>query len=373
MDVNERCPEEGCASLHYVFLGPRKRKPGVVLEIVELLLEEGADSTIKDKDGKTPIELARGLGLKDAAERMERGANKGQREETVRGLDVCGWEGGVVDCVDCSYAGAPLHAYTIQWTPIQARAAKAELLGLLEEEDAKASKKQQKKAKKKGKGKGKGEGGKEAGRGIDGAAAGLAAMSLAGSDAEQEKAAAGGRQPPQTGAQPPPLSEEEAFILARAEAEAPDFICPLTRRIIREVALASDCFSYERAAIEAHIRRCQAGADWVWIVPVLPTRDLGRGAWGAGFFSCLTCCPTNPLNHTTIHHIYVYTYSRADPGLAQDRGKDRPHAAAQSRAGEPDRHLAGGAAPGLPRGRRRGYINMELVVERSSVGITEVL
>ena len=56
------------------------------------------------------------------------------------------------------------------------------------------------------------------------------------------------------------MSEEEAFILARAEAEAPDFICPLTRRLMRDVALSSDGFSYERAAIEAHIRRCQAGA-----------------------------------------------------------------------------------------------------------------
>ena len=101
-------------------------------------------------------------------------------------------------------------------------------------------------------------------------------MSLADSDAEEEKeaAAAGEQQPEQElqgGARPPPLSEEEAFILARAEAEAPDFVCPLTRRIMRDAALASDGFSYERAAIEAHIRRCQAGA---------------YGGMGLGWFTC---------------------------------------------------------------------------------------
>lgn len=56
------------------------------------------------------------------------------------------------------------------------------------------------------------------------------------------------------------LSEEEAFILARARAEAADFVCPLTGRLMQVVALASDGFSYEQAAIEAHMARCRAGA-----------------------------------------------------------------------------------------------------------------
>jgi len=37
-------------------------------------------------------------------------------------------------------------------------------------------------------------------------------------------------------------------------------VCPQTRRVVVVPALASDGFSYERAAIEAHIQRCPAGA-----------------------------------------------------------------------------------------------------------------
>lgn len=82
---------------------------------------------------------------------------------------------------------APLHGPTTHSG--QVRAAETELLGLLEQEEAKASKRQQKKAKKKGKR--KDIGGKEAGWGADGAVAGLAAMSLADSDGEEEKTVGG--------------------------------------------------------------------------------------------------------------------------------------------------------------------------------------
>lgn len=190
---------------------------------------------------------------------------------------------------------------------MQARAAEAELLGLLEEEEAKASKKQQKKGK--GKGGGAGKGGEP--EGATAAAAGLTVVSLADSDGEEEEgkaaAVAAGEQehseegPLQGAAQLPPLSEEEAFVLARAEVEAPDFVCPLLRRVMRDVALASDGFSYERAAIEAHIRRCQAGAlcvlcfafgggggvcGVVWCGVL-----IGRGfGWGWRF----ACWPTAP-------------------------------------------------------------------------------
>jgi hypothetical protein len=235
-------------------------------------------------------------------------------------------------------------------TQPQARAAEAELLGLLEQEEAEAGGHKQgggggggkmqkdKKGRGRGRGKGRGKGdgsgaqpkekeqeqeqGADAGE--DGAAAALAAVSLA-----------------DDGGGEAPLSEEGAFILARAREEAPDFVCPLSDRIMQTVALASDGFSYERVAIEAHIERCRAGAC--------------RRVW-----ECLECGLTcgiapnhiyhspQPFRCTCMHSLRTHAYSRPHARLPQDGRADRPDAAAQPEPAQPHPDFRRGAAPGLP-------------------------
>ena len=103
--MNARIPEypgDGYTLLHVVLTPPptvlEARRPGETLGTVELLLETGADPTIRDEHGRTSIELARENGFRDAVKLMEGVASKGQREEAVRRLWVWGFVGMVCGC-----------------------------------------------------------------------------------------------------------------------------------------------------------------------------------------------------------------------------------------------------------------------------------
>jgi ankyrin repeat protein len=88
--INERTDSAGVTLLHnavfYDKEAKRTKKRADVLAIVEFLLGLGADPTIEDENGETPIDIARRGGLKDAARRMEEVATKGEREEAVSRL-----------------------------------------------------------------------------------------------------------------------------------------------------------------------------------------------------------------------------------------------------------------------------------------------
>jgi ankyrin repeat protein len=85
-DINGRDPQGGNTLLHAA-LWPDTDKPPAeseVLEMVAFLLERGGDPTVVDGSGRTPLDVARQLGLERVARRLEEAAIKGQREEAVR-------------------------------------------------------------------------------------------------------------------------------------------------------------------------------------------------------------------------------------------------------------------------------------------------
>lgn len=256
----------------------------------------------------------------------------------------------------CNIAHPPAHVQART-----ARTAEAELLRLLEEEEAAATGQTQqaaggggsKKQKKKGTGKAKkGDGGMQAGAAVaaeqeqecDAVAAALAAVSVDDKD--------GG-----DGGEAQRLSEEDSFVLARAWDKAPDFICPLLGRIMQRVALASDGYSYEWLAIEAHVVRCQAGA---WFDPNACARmyDAGQlqlvdgvrcmcdGLMSGGVHAVYA--QLTPPPHPHIHtHAHPSSFSRPRARLPQDRRADRPGADAEPDPAQSYRCLRRRAAAGV--------------------------
>lgn len=78
--------------------------------------------------------------------------------------------------------------------------------------------------------------------------------------------------------------------LTSSRAEAPDLVCPLTKRLMKEVALASDGFSYEWAAIEAHVARSRAGALSCIVWHPKPQSNSRQGSQLAQDRRSTRCC-----------------------------------------------------------------------------------
>lgn len=83
--MNEQDPESSVTLLYRaVAISPQmQEKLTDVAPTVEFLLQRGADPTIQDRDGHTPIDVARHNGLHHAVRLMEDWATKGEREAAV--------------------------------------------------------------------------------------------------------------------------------------------------------------------------------------------------------------------------------------------------------------------------------------------------